>query len=682
MFPTGIYPGITQAAPALDDALRAVRGGSAGYRPGSGRTHSRSSASPAASRPSSHTTVNAVHTEKPRETPQNGTAQYVYQPTPPNGERSAEASMRAQLHSNSLRNLTNSRSLFEQQLEQTQQQLKQQQRATLQQFNHAIWRQLSDPGSEATADLQRSDSVNSLDSLEEGIGTASNPIAGSDSNLLQINHPTPMTASHSDSDLLASFNGVPENTAPQNDLPQNDKLLDNKLQNGHSHSYHLHHPAPQIAPHYQSTLQRHMALNNVASVPQNNPYTPSQSNLTQQSFHINGQYPNGGGSIMGSESSFVLHRNNSSPSNVAIVQPQVIQKPTPLQEPMFESKLPPNGYTEYNHKTNNPAELLLEEAQETVTDAVDPPVSHTMFLPPKHPAPPSLSVYHSTTQPHPTVNYTTTLGTPFLPKSAGPTSNHVSDGYSNQTSEAKLQHKAWATPSPAVPHSPAPHPPSNTHASHKSLYGTRSTATSATVTTQYPTVSTTVAEKPAEQRYDGMYHQHQYNGTSKAPTRRTTEQYGEDSLEEDEEEEEEEVEQEEKEKVQGVKGILKKPLLATKDFNPAAMRRLGLGIRPSFASTCTGKMGAIQTNPAVSLRDSIEFTRDQMSSRNENQPKVSSYVFIHLNLLDQILKTHETLIIHICTIELGFSNLCAATLLSLYEVFSQDFLCFQIVWMQ
>ena len=81
----------------------------------------------------------------------------------------------AELHNKSLRNLTNSRSLFEQQLESHQQQLVDQQQKALRDFNQQLLSELGDETLNGAADnnkhlnLERSDtsSLSSVDSLDE-----------------------------------------------------------------------------------------------------------------------------------------------------------------------------------------------------------------------------------------------------------------------------------------------------------------------------------------------------------------------------------------------------------------------------------------------------------------------------------------------------------------------------------
>ena len=89
--------------------------------------------------------------------------------------RPLDASLRAQLMERSMRNLTSSRSRFEQQLEQHQQLLVEQQQKSLHDFNQAIRQEIDADtkvqgveGTDADNVPLRSESLSSLDSLEEG----------------------------------------------------------------------------------------------------------------------------------------------------------------------------------------------------------------------------------------------------------------------------------------------------------------------------------------------------------------------------------------------------------------------------------------------------------------------------------------------------------------------------------
>ena len=114
-------------------------------------------------------------------------------------EHARQVAARTELHSSSLRNLTSSRSLFEAQLEQHQQNLAEHQLQALNHFNAAIRQEIdADTTLHGTSDLcapeiTRSESVSSVDSLEGGeeegpdrdstpVGQGSN--SQSDSNLL------------------------------------------------------------------------------------------------------------------------------------------------------------------------------------------------------------------------------------------------------------------------------------------------------------------------------------------------------------------------------------------------------------------------------------------------------------------------------------------------------------------
>ena len=149
----------------LDDALRLVRGHSTGGTRSSSakvrNTHSpKSQTSPSAS----YYRQNSDPLSKPYfnkyahpSINSNGSAL--------NGDRPEE------LHNKSLHNLNNSRTLFEQQLETYQQSLLEQQQKSLRDFNQQIMREISDEnleeGEEQNGGLRRSESLSSVDSLED-----------------------------------------------------------------------------------------------------------------------------------------------------------------------------------------------------------------------------------------------------------------------------------------------------------------------------------------------------------------------------------------------------------------------------------------------------------------------------------------------------------------------------------
>ncbi|XP_076444592.1 uncharacterized protein LOC143282739 isoform X2 [Babylonia areolata] len=99
--------------------------------------------------------------------------------------RPLDASMRAQLMERSLRNLTSSRSRFEQQLEQHQQLLVEQQQKSLREFNQAIRKEIdSDTKVQGVEENEphdiplQNESLSSLDSLEEGNQSLGNSLQG------------------------------------------------------------------------------------------------------------------------------------------------------------------------------------------------------------------------------------------------------------------------------------------------------------------------------------------------------------------------------------------------------------------------------------------------------------------------------------------------------------------------
>lgn len=77
---------------------------------------------------------------------------------------------REEMHNKSLRNLANSRNLFEQQLETYQQTFLEQQQQNLRDFNNQIMKEIQDDNAANVngAEFDRSESLSSLDSLEEG----------------------------------------------------------------------------------------------------------------------------------------------------------------------------------------------------------------------------------------------------------------------------------------------------------------------------------------------------------------------------------------------------------------------------------------------------------------------------------------------------------------------------------
>ena len=143
----------------LEDALRLVRGSPTNSsRASSARVRNQTSPT------SSYYRQNSEPPGKP----------YFNKYAHPSVNGQSPQEKRDDLHNKSLRNLANSRNLFEQQLETYQQTLLEQQQQTLRDFNQQIMKEIEDDthvvngNHNGDTQLERSDSMNSLDSLEEG----------------------------------------------------------------------------------------------------------------------------------------------------------------------------------------------------------------------------------------------------------------------------------------------------------------------------------------------------------------------------------------------------------------------------------------------------------------------------------------------------------------------------------
>lgn len=142
----------------LEDALKLVRGSPSGSRSGSARVRSQTSPT------SSYYRQNTDPLGKP----------YFNKYAHPTINGQTPQEKREELHNKSLRNLASSRNLFEQQLETYQQTLLEQQQQTLKDFNQQIMKEIEDnpnavnTNQNGTNGLERSESLSSLDSLEEG----------------------------------------------------------------------------------------------------------------------------------------------------------------------------------------------------------------------------------------------------------------------------------------------------------------------------------------------------------------------------------------------------------------------------------------------------------------------------------------------------------------------------------
>jgi hypothetical protein len=142
----------------LDDALRIVRGSPASSRSGSARTRNQSSPT------SSFYRQNSDPLSKP----------YFNKYAHPSINNGNGTNKQEELHNKSLRNLNNSRNLFEQQLESYQQSLLEQQQKTLREFNKQIMKEIEVDKNVINYDqnedngLDRSESLSTVDSLEDG----------------------------------------------------------------------------------------------------------------------------------------------------------------------------------------------------------------------------------------------------------------------------------------------------------------------------------------------------------------------------------------------------------------------------------------------------------------------------------------------------------------------------------
>ena len=217
-------------------------------------------------------------------------------------EHAREVAARAELQSHSLRQTSNSRSLFEQQIEQQQSLLMEQQQQSLQHFNAAIQKEMDkdtkllgteqeeilDPEKEMSGKITRSDSLSSVDSLEISSGLTRDSLMSS-----LISHPEPTTTS---TEAVVSAN---QQTTPDHHYSNKGTLGNATSNTGHNYT--------------QPTF-----INSAWGT------APSITGFGQDSRYNtpNGNYTGPSSSSVGG---FVLHRSPSNPTNVAVVSPSVIQ---------------------------------------------------------------------------------------------------------------------------------------------------------------------------------------------------------------------------------------------------------------------------------------------------------------------------------------------------------------------
>ncbi len=679
----------------LDDALRAVRGnttpnhlrhdgvmsrqssaGSNRSAPSSGNGGGRASSASTATRGASHTDgygqdslSRPYHNSYGHGSHKNGRVH----------EHAREVAARAELQNKSLRNMTNSRSLFQQQLQQHQQLLVDQQHQSLHQFNSAIRQEIdNDPRMQRVVEenneveVGRSGSPSSVDSLEaEQKDSTSNGLHGS----------------HSSAMLHSSINGGVCNSRSDTDI-----LTNNSSASACNTSYASY-------TSYGSPSVHSMA--------------PQTSNTTTTDLTSSTSSPN----------SFVLHRSASvSPSsNVAIVQPQPTNQPlgngsTPtIDDRMFKPQSYPtttaiNSYHNQQHSYGNGGheQLQLEDASEMVPDPIDHNMPNTLpvssyksdtygssstptngyYSQPQQsvvtghygshthtPTSHDVTSYnmtngtpsHNTTyetsryiSPYGTPSYNATYGTPSYNTTygttmytsshsvSGPTSNfsHMDvDYYKRSQIDEPARQKAWTTPSPVTNTNPA-HSCSapvsttstNSMTSNMSPYSSRTTATNMTVTSTYSSVTGSTVPSSFHQvaqtyttnsHHSSGYNHAQYLGSAdkaKAGPIQTTfhpsilHGYGQD----DEQSEEEPEKEQENAEPKVIKGILKK--------TPMPAGRV-MGVK----GTCVGGNRG-RTQSASSIRDSLEVARTQMISQQDTNEKVSAFSPIRYLLLGQIIQ--------------------------------------------
>ncbi|KAL5010869.1 hypothetical protein ScPMuIL_013174 [Solemya velum] len=162
------YRGATHGVAVLEQALRLVRGTSP-------TSHQASASSP--KHHARYSSNRSFHKETAEALNRPYYNQHVSPPRPQSPaervkEYSKTVAARNEMHNKSLRNLNNSRSLFEQQLEHHQQRMIEQQQQSMWEFNAAVMKEIQNDKfvqgvAEADDILSRSASLSSLDSLEE-----------------------------------------------------------------------------------------------------------------------------------------------------------------------------------------------------------------------------------------------------------------------------------------------------------------------------------------------------------------------------------------------------------------------------------------------------------------------------------------------------------------------------------
>ena len=289
----------SRETPVLEDALKAVLGSPnprvnrlVRQNSAQGRKHPLENGTQSKKdRPPSGTFRDRPASGTKRDRPGSGTI-YSQSTMGPNRiqEYAREAAARTELQSHSLRQTSNSRSLFEQQLEQQQSLLLEQQKQSLHHFNTAIQKEMDkdvklmgteqdeilDPEKEMSGRIARSDSLSSVDSLEIS-------------------------------------NGITRDSLVSSQSTQVVSIASSTNQHGIIHT-------SSAGPALTNTTHSHTSSTNVNSAWGT---TPS---ITSFSHSDTNQAKKAKGADTSSVAGFILHRSPSNPTNVAVVSPNVIHR--------------------------------------------------------------------------------------------------------------------------------------------------------------------------------------------------------------------------------------------------------------------------------------------------------------------------------------------------------------------
>ena len=213
-----------------------------------------------------------------------------------------------ELHNKSLRNLNNSRSLFEQQLEQHQQLLMEHQQQTLANFNNAIRKEIDEDRRVQGVDsyfsdegrLSHSASLSSLDSLEEQDNSKNNVINEMKEHMDSVSKTQNRNDKNTSGDVPLYQPHPPAKPPPQNISPRSQALLQHT--GGHSAvpvtiaSYSGAIPRPVMptpsapvsnvaVPRYNSPLQRSHSSPTIAVVQPNNAQVSDDMELPTRRYN-------------------------------------------------------------------------------------------------------------------------------------------------------------------------------------------------------------------------------------------------------------------------------------------------------------------------------------------------------------------------------------------------------------